>query len=901
MTNINKNCRAENSLIDYFVIIGDHNYFNCPRSSNTKDNYSPVINPFKPTILNYVPSIYCNKPKIDEDLLIKLIFSKIFDEFNKNEGFKNSDNNFSNKNIILSLKQRYNNDNVFNNYIFAYVFKHKNFIYPQAFCIISEYPYFNFFRSFTEGIVKAFQNYDFKIPLEISLYNMINYIPPSINSSINIQSIPQKDISLNFSNDPPDYKGGLDSNVQPKKVTNYLLNQTYCFPYFDFKITEIIKVFSPELLTKIIIFNYLEVNMIFFSENQETLNFSLYILSKLLYPFDNIPYYDDIYSISKEDFIKGNRRVQSESKESKIYGVNSVYDKSILPDIRAKSCFIVDIEKQKIIYNENNNSSASIKVVQIFDYVTKILDYLSNQKHKKPNDENILGKSQFLFSSIKNLLNHLQEVEKKLKKKEEINFFEKISDKAVFDENINFQNCFFTFHLELLVKYYSFFKLKSNCDNLLKHYDKIQLTINRYHIEIEENYEEFEFQEILFYDLLKRTRKINNIMSGTPIEKRTNQNNIISFSFFEVFLKNLSSNYSKGNENYYLIMKNYFHNTNLVKSTLNFAKFHSFYEKNFKKWIECEINSEPLSLKNDNCFYYNLSEKIIQKYSYYLNNLSINEIKDLFPFTKYFNKSNIYYRFSFSFYLLKSEILQRSEISDFIFANILILSSMLISVNGIEAQISSLFNSELINSIYYGDIICLFISIYYKIIKKANDSNKKQIINITRIFIEYLTKKNTLPNQKVLEEINYICSQESKISEILHKSKNKEDVLPFNYSKKFKIDFESNKNNFDEIKKKIVPYIKSKIYIFKEMDNFLFKISINNKNYKGITLLSPLDLLDAASILLEEFQEQASYQHELMTRAISNIFFYLEYFTEFNLINCECFETVLSQSSLKTS
>ena len=65
MTNINKSCSPENSLIDYFIIIGDHNYFNNTRS-NTEDNYKPVINSFKPTILNYIPSAYCKKPKIDE-------------------------------------------------------------------------------------------------------------------------------------------------------------------------------------------------------------------------------------------------------------------------------------------------------------------------------------------------------------------------------------------------------------------------------------------------------------------------------------------------------------------------------------------------------------------------------------------------------------------------------------------------------------------------------------------------------------------------------------------------------------------------------------------------------------------------------------------------------------------
>ena len=287
MTNINKSCSPENSLIDYFIIIGDHNYFNNTRS-NTEGNYKPVINSFKPAILNYIPSVYCKKPKIDEDLLIKLIFSTNFDEFNKNERLNNRDKLFLIKNIILSLKQRYKDGRVFNNYIFGYVFKHNNFIYPQAFCIISEYPYFQFFRSFTEGIEKAIQGYDFEIPLEISLYNMINYIPPSINSSINIQSIPKKDISFDLTKNLPDYKSGWDSNGQQKKVTNYLLHQTYCFPYFDFNITEIIKILSPELLTKIIIFNYLEINMVFFSENQETLNYSLYVLSKLLYPFDDI-------------------------------------------------------------------------------------------------------------------------------------------------------------------------------------------------------------------------------------------------------------------------------------------------------------------------------------------------------------------------------------------------------------------------------------------------------------------------------------------------------------------------------------------------------------------------------------------------------------------------------------
>jgi len=58
------------------------------------------------------------------------------------------------------------------------------FYVPVTFCIISEFPYFNSYYRLCKQIVQLFQSNKNEIPLEILLYNIINFCPSPINGEV---------------------------------------------------------------------------------------------------------------------------------------------------------------------------------------------------------------------------------------------------------------------------------------------------------------------------------------------------------------------------------------------------------------------------------------------------------------------------------------------------------------------------------------------------------------------------------------------------------------------------------------------------------------------------------------------------------------------------------------------
>ena len=85
-------------------------------------------------------------------------------------------------------------------YVFYKQFKEKQdigdirftFYIPVTFCIISEFPYFNSYYRLCKQIVQLFQNNKNEIPLEILIYNIINFCPSPINGEVILNIEPTK-------------------------------------------------------------------------------------------------------------------------------------------------------------------------------------------------------------------------------------------------------------------------------------------------------------------------------------------------------------------------------------------------------------------------------------------------------------------------------------------------------------------------------------------------------------------------------------------------------------------------------------------------------------------------------------------------------------------------------------
>ena len=166
----------QESLIDYFVIIGEQH-------EHQKDN-----NLYQPTILSTITSKYAKIPLINESFLLHLIYPN---EIHLKDLKPLSENTTQYQKLLFSINID-NNVHIYHCFIYVHIFFeiYDKQYYPKAFCIISHYPCFRFYNLLCQSIEKSYYNKEMNIPIEVTLYNLICYLPPSVNNSINIQFIP---------------------------------------------------------------------------------------------------------------------------------------------------------------------------------------------------------------------------------------------------------------------------------------------------------------------------------------------------------------------------------------------------------------------------------------------------------------------------------------------------------------------------------------------------------------------------------------------------------------------------------------------------------------------------------------------------------------------------------------
>ena len=201
-----------------------------------------------PNKLNvFVKSEFIKKNKINKNFISRETFS--FQKKNSYPGKFNEDNNLNNKsfnmddgednngNLKIMNSKQYNivfsyNPQIGKNskksingfgYMFFKEFKEKQeiegikftFYVPVTFCIISEFPFFNSYHLLCKQIIQLFQNKTNEIPLEILLYNIINFCPSPINGEVTLNIEPTK-----F----PSKKIVINSSLRIKKEKNKEIN-----------------------------------------------------------------------------------------------------------------------------------------------------------------------------------------------------------------------------------------------------------------------------------------------------------------------------------------------------------------------------------------------------------------------------------------------------------------------------------------------------------------------------------------------------------------------------------------------------------------------------------------------------------------------------------------------------
>jgi len=437
------------NLMEFFYIIG----YSKDKINNLNTKIPETLG--RPEILSVINN--SNKIKeLESNSLIDLIFP-----INPNiVGFSESSSIKPKKStVIFSINPDDNNGLPIKNpncttaLIFYEQHKENNKLFiPKAFCITSQYPYFSFFNELNRKILELFKK-DLEIPIEIIIYNLINYIPSPINFDLELNLFPKKthktsemnthfDNSLNSPNklikdisniiilnnninNFNNYDGqrtyssisknsttSVNSNSNSNINTIYKLKQLSGYPQIDMDILKLFKILPMELIIELYMIILMEhLDIIFFSKNLEILNPVMYIFARLAFPCDD-SMFQWILSVSIENFIPENHFVGKPG--SIMIGVNCAYDTSLkdtIYKIRENPHYIVDLDNKKMEFITTNKTEYD-KVINFGKFIKQSIfppynpsNYLLNFNPNTNLNNNFFFKDIFL-----NLFNDLNNV-----------------------------------------------------------------------------------------------------------------------------------------------------------------------------------------------------------------------------------------------------------------------------------------------------------------------------------------------------------------------------------------------------------------------------------------------------------------------------------------------------------
>ena len=430
------------NIIECFSIIG-YEEKHLPEIINeykiTKEqNYSPAI----------ISSIISNEDFgiIDNDFIISQIFPDN-PKFILKSKINSSNEEPKPKNIIFTLTTDSQDSPVTETKLFytcfAFVF-YEIYIYennsvseeyfiPKSFCIISQYSFFGFFKHICLNLYNLFLKNSTissnKFPLEIVIYNIVNFTPSPIKHNINYNLF--KDI--------------LD-------VPSYYIHQLSGYPLLDFNVFDIFNVLPVRFFIEIYLYTVLEQSILFFSSNLEILNLVMFIFYSFNYPCNNSTYFWHIVSISNKDLNEENRFVGQIM--SSMLGVSCEYDESIDTSAFGYYHFIVDIDNKKLILKANNNTNDDDKkIFSLYNYIHNIIDEKEVQS---------LFLKKYIDRLVKLVDNIFKDIDFDNTKGKGIDFFGRINRV----KNNNIQEYFYNFIINLLLVIYQNTNLDFSISNI---------------------------------------------------------------------------------------------------------------------------------------------------------------------------------------------------------------------------------------------------------------------------------------------------------------------------------------------------------------------------------------------------------------------------------------------------
>ena len=664
--------------------------------------------------------------------------------------------------------------------------------FPKAFVIISQYNYFYTFHKICENLHKQFLSDNIEIPLEIQIYNLVNFIPCPLDNKLELIIFPDKELSSIIKcKDFNEYKKLNDNN------NCLFLEQLGGYKHTEINFCQILDILSPETIIQ----TYLQLicgkTVAFFSENQEKLNYVLLIFSHLLFPLaakeSAFGLNPNKYFSSEilDHFIVGfltsfmivdfSDPIPKESKTKKflIYEDEKSAQKDRRGFIKGKvKCdFILDIEQNLFnLYEEPEAQDLNVnkeKNKKNEDEEEEECDYDDEDKEKKQEE---IQRNKFLYGYFNSLFsdnlegnlgidldNFIRELYTKIKSFSIIIKKEKLTSFFVENNNIKqlseqIQEAFLRFNILICNNYFNIF-------STYKGELKKVISLNK----AKKEDLKISDAEFYFYDNFENTTNRDMLMNFVA---GYGENEPLLPKATKRGFDNLLAMYKEGINNALLLKEhlielldcNYIKNKNNIKS-ISFLEFYKYFYDNLKLFVYKNINDDYLDKKvikkfNDINYYYkykkiNIDHELLLKYCYYLDELfdkSEDIKKKLFPIIE--NNEPIakiiytkdYYN-SYDEFLVNHKILSLKNILQFCILNIVILSSSELKLIYFTEPIY-----EVIRKMNFGirKYVELILNITYRGFIKNNITNKNDVNKYFDIYKIGMEEKNIFPNDEIM-------------------------------------------------------------------------------------------------------------------------------------------------------
>ena len=770
--------------------------------------------------------------------------------------------------------------------------------FPKAFMIISQYNYFYTFHKICEYLYNQYLSDNNEIPLEIQIYNIINFIPSPINNKIELSLFPKKDLSsIKKCKNFDEYKKNGSNNT-------IYLEQLGGFRHSDINFCNILDIFDPEKVVQIYLQYLLGRRIIFFSENKEKLNFVTYVFASFLFPLSheqkcfslNPNYYfleDDQENILTS-FLSSYKNINNYKPKNKtdfLLIEDQIKESTTGIEIAEKEkdfAFAVDVDEAKI---EMKKTDSFEEYSTLFEHFKTLNLDLNSEGAFDPIIRQLIIELQSLSIIIKN------------KGKNYRSFF--IENEDVKTLSTKIQETFFRFNVlicnEFTNKFASYKEGKKMTLN--------EITIKKKEEGENEENEEKEGKEenpgkeeldYYFYKLFQESsfEMLDNItVTYGENEPKIDKASKRGFDNLINIIKEKEFNNLLIKEHYIDILDSIFRNNKSQDClSLSFFEFYKYFYDNLRLFVFRNINDDYIDkkiIKKDNSenYYYKYKKiicdrELLLKYAYYLRKLP-EEIKNkLFLIPEKFNSpvekiihTRDYYN-SYEKFFIEKKIFNIGTILQFCFLNIVVLSISELKLTHFIGPIYSLLEDLAFGLRKYVELI---LNVSYRVLINKEIINLNEVNKYFDVYKILIDLKKMYPNDELIvlnDAINEYknCLNESYSNEakrlipskLVSDIQNTEEDNLFKFSPEGtdKKEFEKEFEDFVEKEGKIEKKISLKSDLLEEKE-----ISSDSIYYPYTLYLKLNELIDK----YYEIVDIQSIDKEEYKKLIINVIYYLRF------------------------